>query len=168
MRWRSLRSVSSGTTQATRGRRAPPPPDPRARLRSIAPLDIKLHVPPIRSGIVARSSLVDQARHGEPVVVISAPAGYGKTAMAQSVYPPESVGEGAWSRAAPMVAQSHERSILVVSESDAAELICALVIWALYSVPPIVSFKSRLVVLAISLFRFSESLDHDAIIIIHQ
>jgi LuxR family maltose regulon positive regulatory protein len=42
---------------------------------------VKLHVPPIRSGIVARSELVDRARTGEPVVVISAPAGYGKTTL---------------------------------------------------------------------------------------
>jgi LuxR family maltose regulon positive regulatory protein len=56
-------------------------PDLRARMRALAPFDVKLHVPPIRSGIVARTALLDRARAGEPVVVISAPAGYGKTTL---------------------------------------------------------------------------------------
>ena len=73
--------MSSGASQATRGERAATPPDLHARLRAVAPSDLKLHVPPIRSGIVARSGLVDRARHGEPVVVISAPAGYGKSTL---------------------------------------------------------------------------------------
>jgi LuxR family transcriptional regulator, maltose regulon positive regulatory protein len=73
--------MSSGTIAAARGGRAAESSDLRARLRAVAPSDLKLHVPPIRSGIVPRAGLVDRARGGEPVVVISAPAGYGKTTL---------------------------------------------------------------------------------------
>lgn len=73
--------MSSGTTQAARGRRSAIALDLRARLQTVAPSDLKLHVPPVRPGIVARSALVDRARGGEPVVVISAPAGYGKSTL---------------------------------------------------------------------------------------
>lgn len=72
--------MSSGTAQTARASRAANS-DLRARLESVAPSDLKLHVPPVRTGIVARSGLVDRARTGEPVVVISAPAGYGKTTL---------------------------------------------------------------------------------------
>ncbi len=73
--------MSSGATRTARGTRAAPPPDLRARLQGIAPFDGKLHVPPVRPGIVARAGLVDRVRAGAPVMVISAPAGYGKTTL---------------------------------------------------------------------------------------
>ncbi len=73
--------MSSGATRTAQGTRAAPPPDLRARLQGLAPFDGKLHVPPVRPGIVARSGLVDRVRTGAPVLVISAPAGYGKTTL---------------------------------------------------------------------------------------
>lgn len=72
--------VTVGTRQ-TGASGAPSPPDLRARVHALAQFDAKLHTPRVRSGIVARSALVDRVRGGEPVVVISAPAGYGKTTL---------------------------------------------------------------------------------------
>jgi LuxR family maltose regulon positive regulatory protein len=50
-------------------------------VHALAPTEIKLHVPQPRPGLVARPGLVERVRSGEPVVVISAPAGYGKTTL---------------------------------------------------------------------------------------
>lgn len=50
-------------------------------MHALAPSISKLHPPQLRTGIVTRTALVDRVRSGEPVVVISAPAGYGKTTL---------------------------------------------------------------------------------------
>ncbi|MGZ6994307.1 MAG: AAA family ATPase [Acidimicrobiia bacterium] len=73
--------MSPGGTQTAEEIGAARAPDARARVHALAPSVAKLHVPPPRPGIVTRARLVDRVRSGEPVVVISAPAGYGKTTL---------------------------------------------------------------------------------------
>jgi LuxR family transcriptional regulator, maltose regulon positive regulatory protein len=67
------------------GRVAPGPEgDPQSRLGSSLDLvESKLHPPPARPGIVARTMLVDRllASDRVPVVCVVAPAGYGKTTL---------------------------------------------------------------------------------------
>jgi LuxR family maltose regulon positive regulatory protein len=66
------------------GRAARPKRHPRSWDRSSLELvESKLHPPPARWGIVARTGLVDRllASDGVPVVCVVAPAGYGKTTL---------------------------------------------------------------------------------------
>jgi LuxR family maltose regulon positive regulatory protein len=56
-------------------------PDLRERLHALAPSAAKVRAPRPRPGLVSRPALVERARRGEPVVVLSAPAGYGKTTL---------------------------------------------------------------------------------------
>ena len=55
----------------------------RARLATIAPFDVQLTVPDLRPGMVPRPGLVARltAADAPPVVVVSAPTGYGKTTL---------------------------------------------------------------------------------------
>ena len=66
------------------GRSAPSPagdPQPRSE-SSFALVESKLHPPPARPGIVARTELVDRLLANDaPVVCVVAPAGYGKTTL---------------------------------------------------------------------------------------
>src|SRR5215211_5680531 len=57
--------------------------DPTASGLPFAILESKVHPPPARRGIVARTALVDRllASDTEPVVCLVAPAGYGKTTL---------------------------------------------------------------------------------------
>jgi LuxR family transcriptional regulator, maltose regulon positive regulatory protein len=73
--------VTPGPPRALQLTRDANPPDLRSVVHGLAPVEAKIHVPAVRPGIVARTALVDRARRGEPVVVISAPAGYGKTTL---------------------------------------------------------------------------------------
>jgi hypothetical protein len=66
------------------GRSAPSPAgDPQSRSESsFALVESKLHSPPARPGIVARTELVDRLlATAAPVVCVVAPAGYGKTTL---------------------------------------------------------------------------------------
>jgi LuxR family maltose regulon positive regulatory protein len=72
--------VSASVTQAPAARGAPPP-DLRERLHALAPSPAKVRAPHPRPGLVPRPVLVERVRTGEPVVVLSAPAGYGKTTL---------------------------------------------------------------------------------------
>ena len=66
------------------GRSAPSPAgDPQSRSESsFALVESKLHPPPARPGIVARTALVDRLlANAAPVVCVVAPAGYGKTTL---------------------------------------------------------------------------------------
>ena len=59
-----------------------PPGTLRERLAALAPFDAKLTVPAPRPGIVPRPALVDRLTAGaEPVVVLSAATGYGKSTL---------------------------------------------------------------------------------------
>jgi LuxR family maltose regulon positive regulatory protein len=57
--------------------------NPTASRLPFAILESKLHPPPPRRGVVARTALVDRllAANTEPVVCLVAPAGYGKTTL---------------------------------------------------------------------------------------
>jgi LuxR family maltose regulon positive regulatory protein len=72
--------VSASVTKAPAARGAPPP-DLRQRLHALAPSPAKVRAPHPRPGLVPRPALVERLRSGEPVVVLSAPAGYGKTTL---------------------------------------------------------------------------------------
>ena len=54
-----------------------------APVARFAPLEAKLQAPRRRPGLVARYSLVDRLRSSteDPIVYVSAPAGYGKTTL---------------------------------------------------------------------------------------
>jgi LuxR family maltose regulon positive regulatory protein len=73
--------VSASATQATPARRTSSPPDLHDRLHALAPSPTKIRPPRPRPGLIPRPALVQRARAGEPVVVLSAPAGYGKTTL---------------------------------------------------------------------------------------
>jgi LuxR family transcriptional regulator, maltose regulon positive regulatory protein len=55
---------------------------------SLAVLKTKLYIPPVRSGKVLRSRLLDRldegVHHGCRLTLVSAPAGYGKTTLLAS------------------------------------------------------------------------------------
>ena len=72
--------VSASATHVPAARHASPP-DLRERLHALAPSPAKVRAPRPRPGLVPRPALVERARKGEPVVVLSAPAGYGKTTL---------------------------------------------------------------------------------------
>jgi LuxR family maltose regulon positive regulatory protein len=53
------------------------------RAVGFVPLEVKLHIPPPQDGLVLRGELVDRLRESRdtPVIVITAPPGYGKTTL---------------------------------------------------------------------------------------
>jgi LuxR family maltose regulon positive regulatory protein len=54
----------------------------RAVAGSTEPAEARLHAPPLRAGVVSRTALVNRLRTQEaPVVLLTAPAGYGKTTV---------------------------------------------------------------------------------------
>src|SRR3954467_435731 len=86
-----LANASPASAKARKTRR-PPARDtatqsPRGALkRSPAPpfdvVESKIHVPSLRSGTVSRTALVNRLRAtAEPIVILTAPAGYGKTTV---------------------------------------------------------------------------------------
>jgi len=85
--------LANASASATAKKKRRPParntagPSPREALkRSPAPpfdvVESKIHVPSLRSGTVSRTALVNRLRAtAEPIVILTAPAGYGKTTV---------------------------------------------------------------------------------------
>src|SRR3954452_1090045 len=85
--------LANPSASATAKKKRRPParntagPSPREALtRSPAPpfdvVESKIHVPSLRSGTVSRTALVNRLRAtAEPIVILTAPAGYGKTTV---------------------------------------------------------------------------------------